>query len=138
MSSLLPSELLEPPLDPLKRYCLSYHAFSQRNIDDLRTTKFIRIDREYVLAGAKAAQVPSLEQKVVYVSSGAASSSSFFPYVKSKGLTEEGLALLGYQETIIFRPGMLVIPGGRAEHRLVEKIAASVLSLVQIQNRLSD
>ena len=41
------------------------------------------------------------------------------------------MALLGYNETIIFRPGMLVVPGGRAEHRLVEKIAASVLPQTQ-------
>ncbi|KAK4693814.1 oxidoreductase, partial [Phenoliferia sp. Uapishka_3] len=86
--------------------------------------KFVRIDREYVSAAAKAARVEGKDQRVVYCSSGGASSTSLFPYTKSKGLTEEGLAELGYKECIIFRPGMLIVPGGRGEHRLVESMAA--------------
>ncbi|KAL8278959.1 hypothetical protein RQP46_008628 [Phenoliferia psychrophenolica] len=92
--------------------------------------KFVKIDREYVLAAAKGARVEGKDQKIVYCSSGGASSTSFAPYLKSKGLTEEGLASLGYKETIIFRPGMLVVPGGRAEHRLVESLAAKVTGVL--------
>jgi oxidoreductase len=110
--------------------------------------QFVKIDREYVLAAAKAGRVPGKEQRLVYCSvrplllerrfartnpladwlggcqANGASSSSLIPYSTSKGLTEEGLAALGY-ETIIFRPGMLNVPGGRAEHRLLESIAMS-------------
>lgn len=47
------------------------------------------------------------------------------PYTdpRSKGLTEGELASLGYKETIIFRPGMLIPVGGRDHPRLVESIA---------------
>ncbi|KAK4050112.1 C-24(28) sterol reductase [Microbotryomycetes sp. JL201] len=92
--------------------------------------KFFLIDREYVLGAAKCARVQGKKQSVVYCSSGSASSSSPFPYIKSKGLTEEGLAAIGYDETIIFRPGMLVVPGGRAEHRLMESLAAKVTGVL--------
>ncbi|GAA6016836.1 hypothetical protein JCM10207_003268 [Rhodosporidiobolus poonsookiae] len=88
--------------------------------------KFERIDREYVLAAAKAARTEKQEQRVVYCSAQAASSSSSFLYPRSKGLTEEGLASLGYSETVIFRPGYLVIPGGRAESRLAETLFGAV------------
>ncbi|KAM0788193.1 hypothetical protein ACM66B_001352 [Microbotryomycetes sp. NB124-2] len=91
--------------------------------------QFYKVDREFVLAAAKHARVQDKKQSLVYCSSGSASSSSPFPYLKSKGLTEEGLASLGY-ETILFRPGMLAVPGGRAEHRLMESIAAKVAGLV--------
>lgn len=46
--------------------------------------------------------------------------------MKSKGLTEEGLAAIGYDETIIFRPALLAVPGGREEHRLAESVFAFV------------
>lgn len=51
--------------------------------------------------------------------------------MKSKGLTEEGLAAIGYDETIIFRPSMLAVPGGRAESRILEFMLALVLSPVK-------
>ena len=107
--------------------------------------QFIKIDHDYVLAAAEAARVESKVQKLVYCSvrsspplhymslsyvlqSGGASSSSYMPYLKSKGLTEEGLVSLGYSDTVIFRPGMLVVPGGRGEGRLAESILAFALS----------
>lgn len=56
---------------------------------------FERIDREYVLAAAKAAlNEEKKEQKVLYCSSFGVSSKSPFLYPKSKGLTEEGLGEL--------------------------------------------
>ncbi|PPQ90052.1 hypothetical protein CVT25_006292 [Psilocybe cyanescens] len=88
---------------------------------------FEKIDREgtsasrYVLAAAKEARSSdsSTPQRLVYLSSGGANSSSPFLYPKSKGLTEEGLASLGYSDTIIFRPGFLA-GTNRADHRVVE------------------
>ncbi|GAA5900960.1 hypothetical protein JCM6882_005989 [Rhodosporidiobolus microsporus] len=88
---------------------------------------FERIDREYVVAAARAARREDKpEQRLVYLSSGGSSSSSWFPYTRSKGLTEEQLVSLDYAETIIFRPSMLVIPGGRSDSRLVESILGSI------------
>ncbi|KAJ7614650.1 hypothetical protein DFH06DRAFT_1013884, partial [Mycena polygramma] len=48
---------------------------------------------------------------------------------RSKGLTEEGLASLGYEETIVFRPGFLA-GTKRPEPRLVEKVASGIGSVV--------
>lgn len=52
-----------------------------------------------------------------------AKSSSWAPYSRSKGLTEEGLARLGYTRAVICRPGVLLVPGGRGERRIPEKVA---------------
>ncbi|KAM0750498.1 hypothetical protein T439DRAFT_326460 [Meredithblackwellia eburnea MCA 4105] len=90
---------------------------------------FEKIDKDYVLAAAEAARIDSKHQVLTYCSSGGSSSGSPFPYLKSKGLTEEGLAGIGYSETLIFRPGMLQVPGGRKESRLVENIAGKIVSL---------
>lgn len=123
--------------------------------------KFVRIDRDYVLAAAKAARVQGKHQSFAYCSvslhhasiqsgpvyqplhatcagkgigenadsrscqqSNSASSSSLFPYLKSKGLTEEGIAAAGYDDLIVFRPALLAVPGGRGEARFMESIAA--------------
>ncbi|GAA5972492.1 hypothetical protein JCM11641_001868 [Rhodosporidiobolus odoratus] len=85
-----------------------------------------KIDKEYVLAAAKAAKSESKVQRMVYVSSTGASSSSPFLYPRGKGQTEEGLASLGYSETFIFRPGYLAIPGGRNESRPLESAFGTV------------
>ncbi|KIJ21051.1 hypothetical protein PAXINDRAFT_65728 [Paxillus involutus ATCC 200175] len=71
--------------------------------------KFEKIDREYVVDACKAAKSddPLHEQRVVYLSSGGANPSSPMLYTRSKGLTEQALARLGYSDTIVFRPGFL-------------------------------
>jgi len=68
---------------------------------------FEKIDREYVINAAREAKASDKSQRLVYCSANSANSSSPFLYMKSKGLTEEGLASLGYKDTIIFRPAML-------------------------------
>ncbi|KAF8902357.1 hypothetical protein CPB84DRAFT_1846301 [Gymnopilus junonius] len=103
---------------------------------------FEKIDREYVINAAKEARNAdsSVPQRLVYLSSTGANSSSPFLYPKlvnfailcqevdlpsdfcrSKGLTEEGLASIGYSDTIIFRPGFLA-GTNRSDHRLAESI----------------
>ncbi|KAF8639098.1 hypothetical protein AX17_001741 [Amanita inopinata Kibby_2008] len=84
---------------------------------------FEKIDREYVLNAARAAKTddPSHAQRVVYVSSVGANPKSPFLYPKSKGLTEQGIASLGYSDTIVFRPAMLK-GTNRPEPRLAETI----------------
>lgn len=102
--------------------------------------QFVRIDREFAVAGARAARVEGREQTLVYCSVSCASvscgvhrklsgsdtdhsslacqSASADPtaslfYFQSKGLTEEDMAALGYTRTIILRPSTLIVPGGR-------------------------
>ncbi|KAH7908321.1 hypothetical protein BJ138DRAFT_1069042 [Hygrophoropsis aurantiaca] len=82
---------------------------------------FERIDREYVVNAAKEAKSddPAHEQRIVYVSSGGANPSSPFLYPRSKGLTEQALASLGYADTIVFQPGFLK-NAERPENRIAE------------------
>jgi len=78
----------------------------------------------YVLAAAQAAK-SSGNQRVVYISSAGASKNSRILYSRSKGLTEEGLASLGYSDTIIFRPGFLA-GANRGREGIAEVIAGYV------------
>lgn len=55
---------------------------------------------------------------------------------RSKGETEVALASLGYQETIIFRPGMLRPVGGRDEHRTIESLGG--IFMKNVVGRFSD
>ncbi|GAA6008919.1 hypothetical protein JCM10207_004026 [Rhodosporidiobolus poonsookiae] len=92
--------------------------------------RFERTDREYVLAAAKAARREDKpDQRVLLISAVGASSSSMFMYTRSKGLTEEGLAAMGYAETVLFHPGIIAIPGGRSDANLVERAFTSVSNL---------
>ncbi|KAF7317831.1 Oxidoreductase HTATIP2 [Mycena kentingensis (nom. inval.)] len=92
------------------------------------TEAFERIDREYVINAARAAKTDS-PQRLVYVSSAGADPKSRFLYVRSKGLTEEGLASLGYQDTIVFRPAVLA-GVNRSETRIGEGIARAVTGVL--------
>ncbi|KAG8882238.1 Protein fmp52, mitochondrial [Tulasnella sp. 332] len=85
---------------------------------------FIKIDREYVINAAKAAKLDT-DQRLLYLSSTGASSSSFFLYPKSKGLTEQGLDALGYKDFIVFRPGLLD-NAERDKPRMVETIFSTI------------
>jgi len=89
--------------------------------------RFEKIDREYVINAAREAKSasPDHPQRLIYVSSTGADSSSSFLYPKSKGLTEEGLASLGYSDTIVFRPGYLA-GTSRPDSRIAEKIFSPV------------
>ncbi|CEL57409.1 Oxidoreductase HTATIP2 OS=Gorilla gorilla gorilla GN=HTATIP2 PE=3 SV=1 [Rhizoctonia solani AG-1 IB] len=88
---------------------------------------FEKIDREYVINAAKAAKSTdaSHQQRLVYLSSGGANASSPFLYPKSKGLTERGLASLGYSDFIAFQPGLL-----RGAQRSDPRLAETVLGWV--------
>ncbi|KAF9265223.1 hypothetical protein L218DRAFT_924360 [Marasmius fiardii PR-910] len=92
---------------------------------------FEKIDREYVVRAAKEAKSsdPSHSQRLVYCSSNGANSQSLFLYPRSKGLTEEGLAALGYSDTIIFRPALLA-GTARPERRIAEILASKVTGVL--------
>ncbi|KZV89551.1 hypothetical protein EXIGLDRAFT_740955 [Exidia glandulosa HHB12029] len=94
---------------------------------------FEKIDREFVVKSAKAAKVNGTPQTLVYLSSAGANASSFFLYPKSKGLTENALAALGYSDTIVFRPGLLT-ETKRAEPRMAETITEAATGFL---NRLT-
>ncbi|KAF8809520.1 hypothetical protein BYT27DRAFT_7187835 [Phlegmacium glaucopus] len=94
------------------------------------TEAFEKIDREYVVNTAKEARNAELAtQRLVYLSSGGANPNSPFLYPKSKGLTEEALASIGYSDTIIFRPGLLA-GVNRPELRIGETVFGKVTSLL--------
>ncbi|KAG6844582.1 hypothetical protein H0H87_005731 [Tephrocybe sp. NHM501043] len=90
---------------------------------------FEKIDREYVVNAAREAKSGSPDQRLVY-SMGADASSSFL-YPRSKGLTENALAALGYNDTIIFRPGFLADTNrGPKQEFLVSLISTLAKSVV--------
>lgn len=89
---------------------------------------FEKIDRGYVLSAAKALLQPEAQTTMLYCSSSGGNSSSFFPYLKSKGLTEEGLANL-YAKTVIVKPGYLQ-NANRPETRTMEAAAAPLMNLL--------
>ncbi|KAH9811232.1 hypothetical protein DFH28DRAFT_1224063 [Melampsora americana] len=91
--------------------------------------RFETIDRGYPVLFAKLARDPSKNpQTLVYLSSAGASPESPFLYPKSKGLTELELSALGYDQTIVFRPGYLA-GTNRNESRMAESIFGKVMGL---------
>ncbi|THH19004.1 hypothetical protein EW146_g2067 [Bondarzewia mesenterica] len=88
---------------------------------------FEKIDREYVINAAKAARSDDTNQRLVYLSSQYSNPNSNTPFLRSKGLTEQALAGLGYGDTIVFRP-LFLRNAGRAEFRPVEVMLAQVFS----------
>ncbi|OSX64402.1 hypothetical protein POSPLADRAFT_1039390 [Postia placenta MAD-698-R-SB12] len=92
---------------------------------------FEKIDREYVLSAARAAksQNPTRKQRLVYCSSIGADASSYFLYTRSKGLTEQGLASIGFDDVIIFRPAFLA-QADREAFRPVEWAFSGISSVL--------
>ncbi|TFK39753.1 hypothetical protein BDQ12DRAFT_711861 [Crucibulum laeve] len=92
---------------------------------------FVKIDRDYVINAARHAKWEDSEvpQRLVYVSAASAETNSYFLYTKTKGQTEEGLASLGYSDTIIFRPSMLQ-GAHREDSRLAETLFGKVTSVL--------
>jgi oxidoreductase len=58
------------------------------------SANFIKIDQDYVVAGAKAALSEEKEnkQRLIYCSSAGANTKSRLPYLHSKGMTEDRLS----------------------------------------------
>ncbi|KAH9968446.1 hypothetical protein BGW80DRAFT_1338589 [Lactifluus volemus] len=91
---------------------------------------FTKIDREYVLNAAKAAKVDK-DQRLIYISVAGANPQSYPFYPRSKGLTEQGLAELGYKDTIVFRP-VILSNVQRPERRLAESAAIAIGSALSL------
>ncbi|EGN97020.1 hypothetical protein SERLA73DRAFT_185301 [Serpula lacrymans var. lacrymans S7.3] len=153
-----PADQLEsvPGKQKLEQKTLDFEKLNQAGLKDgkwdvifvtLGTTRaiagsaanFEKIDREYVVNAVKEAKSndPNHSQRIVYLSSTGANSSSPFLYPKSKGLTELALAGLGYKDTIVFRPALLRgRPGERFGETLIGYVTGAlshVSSNVEIQ-----
>ncbi|KAI0058883.1 hypothetical protein BV25DRAFT_1186169 [Artomyces pyxidatus] len=91
---------------------------------------FEKIDREYVIKAANAAKTDG-EQRLIYLSSNIPSikPTASDLYSRSKGLTEQALAEIGYSDTIIFRPGLLRNVK-RTEFRPLEVLAGPVSTVL--------
>ncbi|KAN0061533.1 hypothetical protein ACQY0O_006380 [Thecaphora frezii] len=100
--------------------------------DAASAQQFEKVDRDYVLAAAKAAcgsDVAAADNKrIVYCSSQAANLDSPFLYLKSKGLTEQGLAKLG-GDVVIFRPAFLA-QAQRKRTRIAESLYGRLTGLL--------
>ncbi|MEQ8267581.1 MAG: oxidoreductase [Parvibaculum sp.] len=84
---------------------------------------FHKVDHDYILAFAQAANARGAKRFLLVSAIGADAKSSIF-YSRVKGETERAVAALGFEALHIFRPGMLI--GSRAEKRPVEEIGAVV------------
>jgi len=94
------------------------------------------IDHTLNVELAKAAKEAGATTYVL-ISSGSASSASMIPYSKMKGETEDAVRALGFQHTVILRPGLIV--GQRSESRPAEAVFRGLAgTLGKISNVLKD
>lgn len=81
---------------------------------------FCAVDRDAVLAFARAARRGGA-QRMMFISSAGADAASRNAYLRLKGEVEEAVKCLGYPRIDILRPGLLL--GERpGEHRLLERM----------------
>lgn len=81
---------------------------------------FKKVDFEYVVALANLGKQSGATKFLVISAMGADSKSAIF-YNKVKGMTEEALIKIGYDQLIIFRPSLLL--GKRPEARFAERLS---------------
>lgn len=87
---------------------------------------FYRVDHDYVVQTAKLAKDGGCSHFHL-VSSTGANKNAFFLYPKTKGQVEEELLQMGFPRLSIYRPAVLLVPGGREETRAAEAVLQSVL-----------
>lgn len=90
--------------------------------------RFRQVDHDYVLDIARLARANGARTFVLNSAKGADVSSVFF-YSRVKGETERDIAALGYESTVLVRPGL--IDGAREEQRPLELWAGRLLSLLK-------
>ncbi|MCJ1461634.1 Protein fmp52, mitochondrial [Pseudocyphellaria aurata] len=81
------------------------------------------IDHDLNLSLARAAKEAGIKIYVL-ISSAAVSTSSPFPYSKMKAEVEEAVKSVGFEHTVIVKPGMLM--GNRSESRPAEAVLMAV------------
>ena len=86
-----------------------------------------RIDHDYVLDFAKAAQTYGAK-RFAYLSAANADATSSVYYARLKGQTEEALKALGFPSLAIFRPSMIIAQ--RSNRRWAEEMLFPLLPLL--------
>ena len=90
--------------------------------------RFHRVDHDYPVEIAKLAKAHGASCFVLNSAKGADIKSLFF-YSRVKGETERDILALGFERTVLVRPGL--IDGPRPEPRPMEKWAGQVLSVLK-------
>lgn len=90
--------------------------------------RFYRVDHDYPLATARLARAHGARTFVLNSAKGSDVKSLFF-YSRVKGETERDILALGFERTVIVRPGL--IDGPRPEPRPMEEWAGRVLSVLK-------
>ncbi|MBX9467147.1 MAG: NAD-dependent epimerase/dehydratase family protein [Rhizobium sp.] len=90
--------------------------------------RFYRVDHDYPLEIARRARAHGARTFVLNSAKGADVKSLFF-YSRVKGETERGILELGFERTVLVRPGL--IDGPRPEPRPMEQWAGRVLSVLK-------
>ncbi|KAL2069665.1 hypothetical protein VTL71DRAFT_14344 [Oculimacula yallundae] len=86
-----------------------------------------KIDYDLNLEVAKAAKASGVKVYVL-ISTANANTKSMFPYTKMKGELEESIKELGFEKTVILRPGLLV--GAREESRPAEAVLRGIANVM--------
>ncbi|KAH0614844.1 uncharacterized protein H6S33_000480 [Morchella sextelata] len=86
-----------------------------------------KIDVDLNVAVARAAKESGVKTYVL-ISSIGASSASRFPYIQMKGELEDAVIALGFEKTVILRPGLIV--GGREKTRMMEQPLHHIANLL--------
>ncbi len=128
----LPSDLLGPTvvsvpvdytrLDPPPLWAAADHVFCALGTTMRQAgsaAAFRRVDFDYPVALARAAQARGARHFLLVTAAGAAPSSRVF-YNRVKGEVEAAIAALGFRSVTIARPSLLL--GQRAEPRLAEQL----------------
>ncbi|MDH4412181.1 MAG: NAD(P)H-binding protein [Rhizobium sp.] len=90
--------------------------------------RFYRVDHDYPLEIARLAKTHGARTFVLNSAKGA-DITSFFFYSRVKGETERDILALGFESTVLVRPGL--IDGPRPEPRPMEQWAGKVLSVLK-------
>ncbi|WP_234707423.1 oxidoreductase [Rhodopseudomonas palustris] len=88
---------------------------------------YYRIDHDYPVEAARIARRNGARAVLLVTAVGAKAASGQF-YLRTKGETERDVIALGFDDTHIFRPSMLI--GERAEHRPLERLFIALAHLV--------
>ena len=87
---------------------------------------FKKVDYEFIVQFSRIAFNAGALQFIVVSSMGASPKSNFF-YNRIKGLTEEALKTIGFNQLVILRPSLLL--GKRTEERITERLSAVIMKM---------
>lgn len=88
---------------------------------------YYQIDHDYPVSAAKSAKENGAKTVLLVSSIGADTKSTVF-YTRTKGETERDIIDLGFEQTYIFRPSMIL--GDRKENRPLEKVLKGVWKII--------